>query len=227
MGCEEEPREFKGREENVNWKSEAKHTPTPWETERNPKPGRTVSMTEPTEIFAHDRDDLGRVSLIAEICHPLHGDQEANAEFIVRACNCHDGLLEACEKIVTEYYKKVDGWPMGNISSAIPIVEQAIAKAKVMNEGGREAEEPCPDGPSDPQEPEIWTRVDICSKLGSEFVSVRVVTNDDNDDGIPDLEPVSWTHTFPNLEAALKQYGKSHYGVAGHRVDVFVDGKKV
>jgi hypothetical protein len=96
-----------------------------------------------------------------------------------------------------------------------------------MKENGATVEELDLEEPPEPREPEVWTRVEIWTADDMDTVRVYVETNDNDDDGYPDQVIVSWTRHFPSLEAAMKQYGKSHYGMAGHRVDVFVDGKKV
>ena len=64
----------------------SKHTRLPWETEGNPSDDPDprwliVSMTAET--------------ILAVTCG---GNDQANAEFIVRACNSHEDLLKACEK---------------------------------------------------------------------------------------------------------------------------------
>ena len=66
--------------------SEAKHTPLPWTIERDEQ-GRPASI-------GHGH------KLIAGLSGPC---PEANAEFIVRACNCHDELLGALERYVSKF----------------------------------------------------------------------------------------------------------------------------
>jgi len=57
--------------------------------------------------------------------HPL---KITNAEFIVRACNAHYGLLEACEKMVTAWHEN-NLVELRQMSKAILLAKQAIAKA--------------------------------------------------------------------------------------------------
>lgn len=79
----------------------------------------------------------------------------------------------------------------------------------------------------EPEEPEAWHNIYITTTgpWHANAVEVYEETNDDNDDGYPDGETVSFHLDFPNLEAALKHAGyKSHRGVSGVRVRVFVDG---
>jgi hypothetical protein len=53
-------------------------------------------------------------------------DEEANAQFIVRACNAHDDLVEACKAMV---HAAVQGdSALGGVATTL--AEAAIAKAK-------------------------------------------------------------------------------------------------
>jgi hypothetical protein len=52
-------------------------------------------------------------------------------------------------------------------------------------------------------------------------------TNDDDDDGYPDGEVTRETFHFPSLKKALAFAGKSHTGLYGQPVDVYLDGKKI
>jgi hypothetical protein len=68
--------------------SETKHTPGPW------KAGRfNTNPAAPIQIYGPDRDP------IVTTAH-CYGDHDANAAFIVRACNSHDALVAALEHIV-------------------------------------------------------------------------------------------------------------------------------
>ena len=92
------------------------HTPGPW--------------------FAHQRDwVLGHFSItnkestgnpkwdIARTWEP------ANAEFIVKACNAHDDLLEACKEALAERYLCLS--PLAyDASHVVAILAKAIAKAE-------------------------------------------------------------------------------------------------
>lgn len=65
------------------------HTPTPW------------------FVVPPDRDNPSRAMVCGEGVDiynaPLTDETEANAEFIVRACNCHDELVE-CLRWFVDYY---------------------------------------------------------------------------------------------------------------------------
>jgi len=91
-----------------------KHTPTPWLV--------NVWTTGRRTIETDNR------LVIAEI-HQTHKDKErtANAEFIVRACNCHDELLEACQYLVDAFATVAQGsLEQKGISRAL----QILAKIK-------------------------------------------------------------------------------------------------
>ena len=73
--------------------STQKHTPVPWHVIRCDNGDYTISYSD-TELRSH-----------IATCHeqtlcPEHGSIEANAAFIVRACNSHTALLEACKALV-------------------------------------------------------------------------------------------------------------------------------
>jgi hypothetical protein len=60
------------------------HTPTPW---YQIKPEQSNGFVY---VYKESPD-------IGEVCTCYCGDQEANAAFIVQACNSHDALVEACK----------------------------------------------------------------------------------------------------------------------------------
>ena len=69
----------------------SKHTPLPW---WNAKTGSHQGLVISEENGAN-------------VAVTYNGDSDA--EFIVRACNCHDELLAACKYVLEEIYKS--GWP--------------------------------------------------------------------------------------------------------------------
>lgn len=87
------------------------HTPTPWEV------GEDVGQAERSIVTAECRDIC--------TCETGFGDAEANAEFIVRAVNAHDDLLNACREIL-----RADEYtPDWHVTDAIELAKAAIAKA--------------------------------------------------------------------------------------------------
>ncbi len=66
--------------------SETEHTPTPWAVCLNPPNPQWFA-----EITIYDIAGDRRVADVASLMAP----SKANAEFIVRACNAHDQLVEA------------------------------------------------------------------------------------------------------------------------------------
>lgn len=64
--------------------SDAKHTALPW---------RMSDISHgPSRIIECPKKHL--------LCQTLGENDEANAEFIVRACNSYDNLLEACQELI-------------------------------------------------------------------------------------------------------------------------------
>ena len=109
-----------------------KHTPTPWKLNVKQEPTSKRNVYEHGESFKL----LGRgksVFGIATIDGPSNFDMQdelrANAEFICRACNSHEDLLEAC-KFAFENLR-----PQGNIKkdfsghNAMATLSRVIAKA--------------------------------------------------------------------------------------------------
>jgi len=94
-------------------KANEKHTATPW------KIGK--SYTDEIAIRECDTDDC-----VAVCCDLLEDEMEANAEFITRACNAHDALMEAlqqCSGYIASTNPK-DG------AAYIKVAEVAITKAE-------------------------------------------------------------------------------------------------
>ena len=68
------------------------------------------------------------------------GNEEANAEFIVRACNSYDELLAVCKKAVDGLNEYIGEWqavqlifcnePIITLKNIITEIEQAIEKAE-------------------------------------------------------------------------------------------------
>ncbi len=99
-----------------------RHTPTPWRVERHYSGHRTVA-----QMRSCDRVVCINATTDAE---PVGYDAtDANAEFIVRACNSHEELLEAakqaqcgCSIAERESGHRVECW--------MPALLDAIAKAE-------------------------------------------------------------------------------------------------
>lgn len=90
---------------------ETKHTPGPWYQHRTKD-----------KVYANVRS--ANVGCIADCGSRSDSIAQANAAFIVRACNSHDKLLEACKTALWEL--------QGNLEhgTAKPIIEAAIAEAE-------------------------------------------------------------------------------------------------
>ena len=92
-----------------------KHTILPWRVTRG-------SHAYPLEITSESRT-------IAQI---EHNNCEANAEFIVRACNSHYELLEACKRTVEMFDK--NSIAMNELPYTYTRLKQVIAKAEGKND---------------------------------------------------------------------------------------------
>jgi hypothetical protein len=108
----------------------SKHTPTPWVVSGDlrhvfrDQPGGTIAVSAP-----------GRwLGLAVVYASPGRASEAAaNAEFIARACNAHDGLLTACERALSFARDSVAG-VVGGVNeihrlNVIDTITAAIAKA--------------------------------------------------------------------------------------------------
>jgi hypothetical protein len=91
-------------------------TPGPWEVDKYSQ------ITTPTE----------EVLLVSGVAlpsgnHPRIAEAEANAAFIVRACNAHEQLVKALEKV--RIFVNGDRSP-ANMSTATFIIDKALALAR-------------------------------------------------------------------------------------------------
>jgi hypothetical protein len=117
----------------------SEHTPLPWSVLESDADAREpfVAVSEP--------DEYGNApDLHIAVCHysgnnydpaTLAADKakaKANAEFIVRACNCHDELLEACKELVS-WYDSDKSQRASVTFAAFDAVRAAIAKAEEKN----------------------------------------------------------------------------------------------
>ncbi len=97
-----------------------KHTKLPWKTE-----GGASDQPDPRWQIYSDSEEL----TLAVTCG---GNDRANAEFIVRACNAHEDLLAICEDATTAIY---DAMHAGSLSrnyhdDVMDKIEAAIKKAR-------------------------------------------------------------------------------------------------
>lgn len=98
----------------LNQKSKSAHTPTPYRIEAE------------RDIYGNDKDD----SMVAR----MNGCPQyvANAAFIVRACNSHEKLLEACKQAIMSLNSILNGEEeaMNNAIIDVKDIEAAIAEAE-------------------------------------------------------------------------------------------------
>lgn len=86
-------------------------------------------------------DSRGNAIADAKTFHGKHedGQAEANAAFIVRACNSHAELLEALETLLKQYDILLDELTEEEFSGYPEVIaaRAALAKAKGEQEGGK------------------------------------------------------------------------------------------
>jgi hypothetical protein len=111
------------------------HTATPWAYFKNdPTHNRNYTITDNPQATAQG---IGVGTVVVANIPPISttDHHEANAAFIVTACNAHHDLLEACKLALSEfeayeYSESIDdpAWPV------IQQLRAAIAKAKAGEE---------------------------------------------------------------------------------------------
>ena len=97
------------------------HTKGTWETGKK----------HPCRVIAFNN---GISSIVAMCCDSRdegteRQEEKDNAQFIVRACNCHDELLEACKQLLIETDQHAQG-DCPKLLSACAEARKAIAKAE-------------------------------------------------------------------------------------------------
>lgn len=93
-----------------------KHTPTPW-------------LLDGFDICHHTGP--ATIHVIAKTSTPVEGDEQANAEFIVRACNAHYDLVEALQTVGLSYELAIQSGAVKDDDGSIgEMVDAALKKAK-------------------------------------------------------------------------------------------------
>ena len=106
---------------NLNQASKPKHTPTPWEIDegdvRIKSDDYEVCRASdlPSSFGKYDYGDKGEE------------EQKANAEFIVRACNVYDELVEACKSALSAL-NSISSYDQESME--VKSLKQAIAKTE-------------------------------------------------------------------------------------------------
>lgn len=114
------------------------HTPTPWHiapysapyiaTSHDPK---IKAYLEETGTDKFDALSIGTETGSAALI-PLDESSRENAEFIVKAVNCHDELVAALEDIISAEGTERDEWDAVErlIPEIVTLARSALAKAK-------------------------------------------------------------------------------------------------
>jgi len=99
-----------------------KHTPLPWVS-------KYVQVADKWEILGKEKD--GSEKWIGVMIWGSEPEDEANNEFILRACNSHYELVEACKEAIDLLRDEWEGTSPNSIGNkTIRQLEQAIAKAE-------------------------------------------------------------------------------------------------
>ena len=96
------------------------HTALPWEIGK--------SYTDDIAIRELSPDN----ECVADVLCLSDGEQEANAEFIVRACNSYEALVEAC-KLAAKYVSKMVADDVQTVippANALRVIERALKQAE-------------------------------------------------------------------------------------------------
>ncbi len=109
----------------------SKHTPGPWQIAPNCEDNERLEIVNEYEVLPNG---VQRAHWIAD-CDLQEGVEEnrANAEFIVRACNSHDALMESFQRIADAADKFMCGEatdPPGTMDFIRCVARAAIAKTE-------------------------------------------------------------------------------------------------
>lgn len=116
--------------------TQSKHSPLPWRSftlhkgEKHNLDGWTHTTIKKHEVRIVAQDGLS-------IAHDIFGESEtikqANAAFIVRACNAHEELLNAC-KVAEATIVRLERHAPGSANGTLDVVRAAIAKAESLDQ---------------------------------------------------------------------------------------------
>lgn len=106
----------------LNPKSKSAHTPTPYQYEEANERFKRVYQRDRVYEIGNNALKVGIGTIIGE----------ANAAFIVRACNSHEKLLEACKQAIMSLNSILNGEEeaMNNAIIDVKDIEAAIAEAE-------------------------------------------------------------------------------------------------
>lgn len=122
--------------------ADTKHTPTPWQIhEIETRDGNNQKYMSYAVADARDRVIMDATnSSVAEIRWEPDGEpadvqhfdvqSEADAAFIVRACNAHGTLVSAARKVLDHLNARIDQAPGDAVPLFVGIAELAAALAK-------------------------------------------------------------------------------------------------
>lgn len=92
---------------------EVRHTPTPWR------------FTDVGVVYWREDGRFGRTITIC-----VTGKHPSNAEFITRACNSHDKLVDALERLRSRFKALLEQHPVRDVAETLAEVGAALNSAK-------------------------------------------------------------------------------------------------
>jgi hypothetical protein len=107
----------------------SEHTPTPWFHDKSYKNSALIGRVQDKNGENWDDMCVECHSAISGNQTSHHNIDAANAEFIVRACNAHDALVEACRNVsqAADDSIRID---LAKITLAILCVREALKLAE-------------------------------------------------------------------------------------------------
>lgn len=99
------------------------HTSLPWEV------GYHATGNKRDGCLVYDKESKVHIAGLWASLRPV-GECDANAEFIVRACNAHEDLLKALNGIITAHELNLWKTTNGTDNAVLNKIKQAIAKAQ-------------------------------------------------------------------------------------------------
>ena len=117
--------------------ADTQHTPVPWsikcQEDLDPEGNGYIWAIKGKRLSEEKNLNGGWKHYVQ---NPAVANSEANAEFIIRACNSHDALLEALEAVVNDIESYCDDWNSDSptdVTVVLPKLRTAIAKAQGVN----------------------------------------------------------------------------------------------
>jgi hypothetical protein len=107
--------------------NEVKHTPLPWSYDKHDK-----DSSYHGNVIGHYPNGNIR-TITTNLKYGTAEENDANAEFIIRAVNCHDELLAACDEVLSEWHSHASNFNKRE-PAYLERIRRIIRKAKSTEE---------------------------------------------------------------------------------------------